>query len=237
MKSHSARILLVEDETPLRIGLTDALEAEGHRVIPAADGEQGLTLALTESPDLILLDLMLPKLDGFAICREIRKRKDPVPILMLTARGLVNDRVNGLDAGADDYLVKPFSLSELTARVRALLRRLDIPDSPSTLTLGNIAIDFASQTCLKDEQPLALTHKELGILQLLAETPNQPVSRETFLDRVWSYGSFPTTRTVDNHIATLRKKIETDPAQPQHLLTAPGIGYQLHLTKSHSPSP
>ena len=231
MKPISARILLVEDEAPLRIGLTDALEAEGHRVIPAADGEQGLTLALKESPDLILLDLMLPKLDGFAICREIRKRKNPVPILMLTARGLVNDRVNGLDAGADDYLVKPFSLAELNARVRALLRRLDSPSPPSTLTLGSITIDFPAQTCTKDGQALSLTRKEFGILALLAETPNQPVTRETFLDRVWSYGSFPTTRTVDNHIATLRKKIEPDPTQPQYLLTAPGTGYQLKVVE------
>lgn len=229
MKPHSARILLVEDETPLRIGLTDALEAEGHRVIPAADGEQGLTLALTESPDLILLDLMLPKLDGFAICREIRKRKNSVPILMLTARGLVNDRVNGLDSGADDYLVKPFSLSELHARVRALLRRRDTPEPPTTLTLGSITINFPAQTCAKNGQPLALTRKELGILQLLAETPNQPVTRETFLDRVWSYGSFPTTRTVDNHLASLRKKIEPEPAHPQYLLTVPSVGYQLTL--------
>ena len=229
MKPQSARILLVEDEAPLRIGLTDALEAEGHRVIPAADGEQGLTLALKESPDLILLDLMLPKLDGFAICREIRKRKNPVPILMLTARGLVNDRVNGLDAGADDYLVKPFSLAELNARVRALLRRRETPNAPTTLKLGPTTIDFPAQTGTNNGQPLPLTRKELGILQLLAETPNQPVSRETFLDRVWSYGSFPTTRTVDNHIATLRKKIEIDPTNPQYLQTAPGVGYQLNL--------
>ena len=231
MNTHSARILLIEDETPLRIGLTDALEAEGHRVIPAEDGEQGLTLALTESPDLILLDLMLPKLDGFAVCKEIRKRKNPVPILMLTARGLVADRVNGLDAGADDYLVKPFSLAELTARVRALLRRLDNPTPPDRLTLGDIIVDFPAQTCTKSGETLSLTKKEFGILQLLAETPNQPVSRETFLDRVWSYGSFPTTRTVDNHIATLRKKLEADPTQPQHILTAPGIGYQLKRTE------
>ena len=227
MNQNSARILIVEDETTLRIGLTDALEAEGHRVISAADGEEGLTLALKESPDLILLDLMLPKLDGFSVCRELRKRKDSVPILMLTARGLVADRVNGLDAGADDYLVKPFSLDELTARVRALLRRVDTPDSPTTLTLGHIIIDFPAQTCTKNEQAIPLTRKEFGILQILAETPNNPVSRETFLDRVWSYGSFPTTRTIDNHIATLRKKLEVNPAEPKYLITISGIGYQL----------
>lgn len=199
-----------------------------HRVIPASDGEEGLTLALKETPDLILLDVMLPKLDGFAVCRELRKRKNLVPILMLTARGLVTDRVNGLDAGADDYLVKPFSLDELTARVRALLRRIDTPDAPTTLTFANITIDFPAQTCTKAGKSIALTRKELGILQILAETPNKPVSRETLLDRVWSYGAYPTTRTVDNHIATLRKKIEPNPSTPRYLLTAPGTGYQLN---------
>ena len=227
MKTESARILLVEDEASLRIGLTDALEAEGHRVIPATDGEEGLALALKEQPDLILLDLMLPKLDGFALCRELRNRKDTVPILMLTARGLVADRVQGLDAGADDYLVKPFSLAELHARVRALLRRLDTPSSPETLSLGAIAIDFSSQVCTNDGKPITLTRKELGILKILSETPNEPVTRETFLDRVWSYGSYPTTRTVDNHIASLRKKIEENPAEPKYLLTSPGTGYLL----------
>ncbi|MBK1833282.1 response regulator transcription factor [Roseibacillus ishigakijimensis] len=228
MKDQSARILIIEDEAPLRIGLADSLTAEGHRVLTAEEGEQGLQKALSEKPDLILLDIMMPGLDGFALCQELRRRGEQTLVLMLTARGLVADRVRGLDSGADDYLVKPFSLGELHARVRALLRRLETGKSaPRTLTLSEVTIDFTQQRVHRGPREISLTRKEFGMLALLASRLGQPVSREDFFDQVWSYGSYPTTRTVDNHLASLRKKLEPNPRQPRHLLTVPGQGYRL----------
>src|SRR5213592_2407631 len=152
------RLLIVEDELPMRTALKDCLEAEGYRVLTAADGETGLKRALEEKPVLILLDIMMPRLDGFAVCAELRRLSNPVPILMLTAKGQVEDRVHGLDMGADDYLVKPFSTEELLARVRALLRRLRKPGrAPATLTLGDVRIDLAKQTAARGKKPLHLT--------------------------------------------------------------------------------
>jgi DNA-binding response OmpR family regulator len=225
------RILIIEDELPMRTALEDVLGAEGYRVLSAADGEIGLKRAVEENPDLILLDVMMPRLDGFAVCAELRRLSHPASILMLTAKGQIEDRVVGLDAGADDYLVKPFSTEELMARVRALLRRARRQNSaPAVLKLGTVEIDLARQTARTGAKALRLTAKEFAMLRLLAQTPGVPVSRDRFLDVVWGYTAFPTTRTVDNHIASLRAKIEPDPEVPRWILTVHGVGYRLdHL--------
>jgi DNA-binding response OmpR family regulator len=222
------RILIVEDELPMRTALQDVLQAEGYRVLAAADGESGLQKALTEKPDLILLDIMMPKLDGYAVCQELRRVSNPVPVMMLTAKGQVQDRVSGLDAGADDYLVKPFSTDELLARVRALLRRMHRQThAPAKLRLGDVQIDLLRQTAFRGRKAIHLTAKEFSMLRLMAEQPGEPISRERFLDAVWGYTAFPTTRTVDNHVATLRGKIERDPDAPRWIKTVHGVGYKL----------
>lgn len=223
-----SRILIIEDELHMRVALEKCLAPEGYRVLVAADGESGLKKVLEEKPDLVLLDIMMPRLDGFALCAELRRLANPVPVLILTAKGQVEDRVRGLDAGADDYLVKPFSTDELLARVRALLRRSQRPTKIAReLVLGEVRIDFLRQTALRKNQPLYLTTREFAMLRLLAESNGEPVSRERFLDVVWGYGAFPVTRTVDTHIATLRAKIEANPDQPQFIQTVHGVGYRL----------
>lgn len=224
------RILVVEDELPMRTALQDVLAAEGYRVLTAADGESGLQRAIKEKPDLILLDIMMPKLDGYAVCAELRRLSNPVPILMLTAKGQVDDRVQGLDSGADDYLVKPFSTEELLARVRALLRRTHRQArAPVRLKFGEVEVDLLRQTARRGRKDLHFTAKEFAMLRLMAEAAGEPVSRERFLDVVWGYTAFPTTRTVDNHIASLRAKIEPDPDHPRWLKTVHGVGYKLEL--------
>jgi len=223
------RILIIEDELPMRTALQDVLQAEGYRTLSAADGETGLQRAFEQKPDLILLDIMLPKLDGYSLCAELRRMSNQVPVLMLTAKGQVEDRVAGLDAGADDYLVKPFSTEELLARVRALLRRVQRQShSPTTLKLGEVEIDLLRQTARRGKKALHLTAKEFAMLRLMAETPDEPVSRDRFLDVVWGYGAFPTTRTVDNHVASLRGKIEPNPDEPRWIKTVHGVGYKLN---------
>ena len=224
------RLLIIEDELPMRTALADVLTAEGYRVLTAPDGESGLQRALAEKPDLILLDIMMPKLDGYAVCAELRRHGNAVPILMLTAKGQIEDRVTGLDAGADDYLVKPFSTEELLARVRAVLRRIHRQTRAATaLVLGDARIDLIKQTATRGRKTLHLTAKEFAMLRLMAESPGEPISRERFLDAVWGYTAFPTTRTVDNHIATLRAKIEPDPDSPRWIKTVHGTGYKLEL--------
>ena len=222
------RLLIIEDELPMRTALADALAAEGYRVLTAADGQAGLDRALAEKPDLILLDLMMPRLDGFSVCAELRRVGHAVPVLMLTAKGQIEDRVKGLDVGADDYLVKPFSTDELLARVRAILRRAQKATKPlRVLALGEVRLDFARQQAWRGKKPLHLTAKEFAVLRLLAEAEGEPVSRDRFLDAVWGYTAFPTTRTVDMHIATLRSKIEKNPDKPRFIHTVHGVGYRL----------
>ena len=224
------RLLIIEDELPMRTALQDALTAEGYRVLTASDGAAGLERAVAEKPDLILLDIMMPKLDGYALCAELRRLGLPVPILMLTAKGQVEDRVVGLDSGADDYLVKPFSTEELLARIRALLRRIRRQGhAPAKFSLGEVEIDLTRQTAVRGRKSLHLTAKEFAMLRLMAESPGEPVSRERFLDLVWGYTAFPTTRTVDTHIASLRSKLEPDPDAPRWIKTVHGIGYRLEL--------
>lgn len=224
------RILIIEDELPMRTALQDVLAGEGYRVLTAADGEAGLKRALEEKPDLVLLDIMMPRLDGYAVCAELRRLASPVPLLMLTAKGQIEERVRGLDMGADDYLVKPFSTEELLARVRALLRRQRRQSrSLGKLKLGEVEIDLARQTASRGRKAVHLTAKEFAMLRLMAEAGGEPLSRERFLDLVWGYTSFPTTRTVDNHMASLRSKIEPDPDKPRWLRTVHGVGYKLEL--------
>ena len=223
-----ARILVIEDELPMRTALQDCLEAEGYRILTAEDGERGLARALEEKPDAILLDLMMPRLDGFALAARLRELGQQTPILMLTAKGLVRDRVAGLDAGADDYLVKPFSTDELLARLRALLRRQTRRKTlPAKIRLGDVEVDLLARTAMRRRRSLHLTAKEFACLRLLVESAGEAVSRERFLDLVWGYTAFPTTRTVDNHIASLRAKIEADPAHPRFIHTVHGVGYRL----------
>jgi DNA-binding response OmpR family regulator len=230
------RILIIEDETPMRTALADLLAAEGYRTLVAADGEIGLERAMSEKPDLVVLDVMMPMLDGFSLCAELRRLANDVPVIMLTAKGQIEDRVNGLDAGADDYVVKPFSSDELLARVRALLRRVDRKATTLTrLKLGEIEIDLARQTAMRGRKPVYLTAKEFSMLRLMAEAEGEPVSRERFLDVVWGYGAFPTTRTVDNHIASLRAKIESSPDAPRWIKTVHGVGYKLELKNFAKP--
>jgi DNA-binding response OmpR family regulator len=228
--AHGSRVLLIEDEAPMRTVLKDILDAEGFRVLTAADGEIGLEMAIREKPDLILLDIMLPKLDGFALCAELRKLAISTPVLMLTAKGQVEDRVTGLDSGADDYLVKPFSTDELLARVRALLRRVRrLARNATYLVLGEVHVDLIKYTARRGRTTLSLTAREFAMLRLLAEADGEPVTRDRFLDVVWGYTAFPTTRTVDNHIASLRAKIEPDPENPRWIKTVHGVGYRLEV--------
>lgn len=223
-----SRILVIEDELPMRTALKDCLEGAGYRVLTAENGEIGLERAMEEQPDLILLDVMMPRLDGYSVCAELRRMGRAMPILMLTAKGQVGDRVNGLDAGADDYLVKPFSTEELLARVRAILRRMQRGSTvPEVLILGHVEIDLVRQQARSRKEPMHFTAKEFAMLRLLAEAAGEPVSRERFLDIVWGYTAFPTTRTVDNHIASLRAKIETNPDEPRWIKTVHGVGYRL----------
>jgi DNA-binding response OmpR family regulator len=220
----------VEDELPMRTVLSDTLAGEGYRVIVAENGKAGLEKALAEKPDLILLDVMMPFVDGFALCAQLRKLMHTGPVLMLTAKGRVEDRVRGLDAGADDYLPKPFSREELLARVRALLRRTQRAAATLTeLILGDTRIDFTRQRAWRKENEVHLTVKEFGALRLLAMAAGEPVTRDRFLDVVWGYSAFPTTRTVDRHMMSLRAKIEADPENPRWIQTVHGVGYRLEL--------
>jgi len=221
------RILIVEDEHQMRLGLKDNLEFEGYEVMEAEDGETAVSLILEEKYDLILLDVMLPKKSGYDVCREVRKAGISTPILMLTARGEEIDKVLGLELGADDYITKPFSLRELLARIKAVLRRVgQKPGDPGEVTLGNLHINFNTYQAVADGNDVAMSHKEYEILKYLWEHKGETVTRESLLENIWGYGN-TTTRTVDNFIVKLRQKIESNPAQPRHLITVHGIGYKL----------
>lgn len=225
-----ARILIIEDELPMRTALAGCLEGEGYRVLTAADGPAGLERAVRKKPDLVLLDIMMPRLDGYTLCAELRRLTIRVPVLMLTAKGQIEDRVRGLDAGADDYLVKPFSTDELLARVRALLRRTRQPAAiPNLVRLGQVEIDLPRQKATRGRKQIHLTAREFAMLRLMLEMPGEPVTRERFLDVVWGYTAFPSTRTVDTHIAALRAKIEDNPEEPRWIKTVHGTGYRLEV--------
>lgn len=223
------KILVVDDELPMRTAITEALRAETYKVTAAENGEQALEKALTTHHDLILLDVMMPILDGFATCRELRKRGLKTPIIMLTARGTIDDRVNGLDSGADDYLVKPFSLKELLARVRAQLRKTQRQTLPDTLKIGRATLDLKHRTITNNNKTTPLNTKETGILTTLLENKNQVVTRDQILNTVWEYNAYPSTRTVDNFITELRKKLGENAKSPTHLQTIRGEGYRLNI--------
>jgi len=229
-----AKILVVEDDKTLLDVLKYNLLKENYSVITATDGIQAIEIARSESPDFILLDIMLPRLDGLEVCRILRKEMT-VPVLMLTARGEEVDKVVGLELGADDYVTKPFSLKELLARIRAMLRRAEmmkketLPDkeiSPPAIKVGNLEIDFARHQVSRGNSILDLSPKEFDLLAFLIKNQGHVFSRDRLLDRVWGYDYIGDTRTVDVHIRWLRKKIEEEPAHPRHLLTVRGIGYK-----------
>lgn len=221
-----ARILIVEDDKNIIKGLKHNLEFEGYKVSTAEDGKTGCELALKNKYHLLLLDIMLPELNGYDVCRRIRKEKPDLPIIMLTARGEEVDKVAGLDLGADDYITKPFSVPELLARIRALLRRYDTIKIENQFTFGNVVLNFKKFEATVNGKAVHLSAREFAILKFMIERANQVVHRHDLLDHVWGYNNFPTTRTVDTHILELRKKLEPVPSLPRHILSVRGVGYK-----------
>ncbi|MBZ5625365.1 MAG: response regulator transcription factor [Acidobacteriia bacterium] len=220
-------ILAIEDDPAILRGLSDNLVFEGYTVLTATDGETGYQMQRERKPDLIVLDLMLPRMSGYELCRKLRGEGVATPILMLTARSEEPDRVLGLDLGADDYVTKPFSVRELMARIRALLRRSQArSDLPGDLRFGNVEIDFRSYEARRNGESIEMTRKEFAILRFLASRAGEVVTRDDLLNEVWGYESYPTSRTVDNHVAGLRAKLERDASQPEHLKTVHGVGYK-----------
>lgn len=224
----SQRILIVEDEADLARGLEINLRREGYEVLKAETGERGLRLALEENPDLILLDVMLPGINGLDLCRLLRQKGFDAPIIILTARGEEIDRVLGLELGADDYVPKPFGLRELIARIRVRLRRSQPTASPSvsSYSFGTVELDFEKCRATRGGKAVDLTVKEFEIMKLLVRNRRENVTRDRLLNEVWGYESTPTTRTVDNHILRLRQKLENDPAAPEYILSVYGEGYK-----------
>ena len=220
------RVALIEDDQAVATGLILNLEHEGYEVLRADNGEDGMTLIEKELPDLIITDVMMPKKDGLQLCRELRNKGNSTPIIMLTARSQEVNKVLGLELGADDYLAKPFSIRELMARMKALLRRTVQAVDVDKICFGDIEIDFKAYQAMKNAEPLELSAREYRLLKYLIAKNGDVVTRDELLDEVWGYNSYPTTRTVDNHIARLRQKIESDIAVPQHILTVHGVGYK-----------
>ncbi len=228
----SVRVLVAEDDVNLRQGLIDLLEGEGYEVFPAGDGQEALDCFRKKAPDLVLLDVMMPELSGYDVCREIRKSDSLTPIIMLTAKGEEIDKVVGLELGADDYVTKPFGLHELRARIAAVLRRSrnhqQVPtvNLPEQFYIGQALIDRKSYQVTLGKQTESLTSREMKLLEIFHGRPNEVLSRNDLLNAAWGVDYFGTTRTLDQHIAQLRKKIEPNPASPQFLLTVHGVGYR-----------
>jgi len=221
------RILVIEDEPDLLRGLALNLRAEGYIVLTASRGDTAVEQALRERPELVLLDIMLPGMNGLDVCRELRRKGFEAPIIMLTAKVEELDRVVGLEIGADDYVTKPFGIRELLARIRARLRRhAPIRESESKLHFEEVEVDFTRQEALRAGKRIELTGKEFEVLRMLARHRGKIVTRERLLEEVWGYESYPTTRTVDNHILRLRQKLEEDPSSPRHILSIYGEGYK-----------
>ena len=222
-----SKVLVIEDDAAILRGLADNLKYEGYEVFTATDGETGYKLQKKHRPDLIILDLMLPRISGLEVCRKLRSEGVQTPILMLTARSEESDRVIGLDLGADDYVTKPFSIRELMARVRALLRRVQSAAGlPDELRFGEVEVDFRRYVARRCGKLVEMTRKEFATLRLLVARAGQVVTRDELLNEVWGYESYPVSRTVDNHIAGLRSKLERDPARPVHIRTVHGVGYK-----------
>lgn len=222
------RILVVEDEPDIVRGLRDALEFEGFEVFTTGSGREATRLERDRTPDLVLLDLMLPDMNGFAVCEEIRRTNPLVPIIMLTARSQEVDKIRGLEVGADDYVTKPFSVGELIARINAIFRRLHRSSgADEAITVGSATIYPKKHELLRKGKTYALSFYEVELVRLLHERAGQPVSREEILDKIWGVSGHGTSRTVDNFVVKLRKKLEENAAKPRHIVTIYGIGYKL----------
>ncbi|NLG44078.1 MAG: response regulator transcription factor [Phycisphaerae bacterium] len=225
-----AHIVIIEDEPDLAMGLRDNLEFEKHTVAHALTGQEGITLVSRKPPDLILLDIMLPDIDGFEVCRRLRAAGFRMPILILSARSQEIDKVRGLELGADDYITKPFSLKELLARIQAALRRAATPAKPVLqFRVGPRMVDLVAQKITTEKEELPLGYYESEILRMLYERVGMAVPRADLLEQIWGAGVYPADRTVDNHIVSLRRKLEPDPKNPRHILTAHAVGYKLVL--------
>ncbi|MEK7718149.1 MAG: response regulator transcription factor [Bacteroidota bacterium] len=222
------KILIIEDETDLIKGLKINLTDEGYDVDWAVNGVEGLRKALDNAPDLILLDIMIPEMDGLEVCRRLRQKNSSIPVIMLTAKGGEIDKVVGLEIGADDYMTKPFSIRELLARIKARLRNTEqIENKPiNSYTFGDITIDFARFKAIRKGLELELTALETEILRYFTQHRQEVITRDALLDKIWGYDTFPTTRTIDNHILKIRKKIEEEPSRPQYILSVYGGGYR-----------
>jgi DNA-binding response OmpR family regulator len=222
-----AKILVVEDEPNMVAGLRDNFEFEGYEVITARDGVEGLQRAMEESPDLVVLDVMMPRLSGLEVCRQLRAKRASIPIIMLTARGQEVDKVVGLELGADDYVTKPFSIRELLARVKAILRRTTVvPKDKDQHSFGDVEVDLQRCRVLRSGKALDISSTEFDLLKYFICHPGETLSRDRLLEEVWGYDNYPTTRTVDTHLVRLRQKLEPDPEQPQYFLTVHGTGYR-----------
>jgi DNA-binding response OmpR family regulator len=222
-----AKILVVEDEPNMVVGLRDNFEFEGYEVLTARDGVEGLQLALEESPDLVVLDVMMPRMSGLEVCKQLRARRASIPIIMLTARGQEVDKVVGLELGADDYVTKPFSIRELLARVKAVLRRTSVvPKELDQHSFGDVEVDLRRCRVLRSGQTLDVSSKEFELLKYFICHAGETLSRHQLLEDVWGYEHYPTTRTVDTHLVRLRQKLEPNPEQPQYFLTVHGTGYR-----------
>jgi len=220
------RILIVEDEPAMVAGLRDNFEYEGYEVISAADGAEGLERALADNPDLVVLDVMMPRLSGLDVCKQLKTQKPSIPIIMLTARGQEVDKVVGLELGADDYVTKPFSIRELMARVKAVLRRV-APQTPSEVyRFSDVEVNVRSNEVLRGGSRIELSSKEFALLAYFVTHPAETLSRDRLLDAVWGYDNYPNTRTVDTHIVHLRQKLEPNPEDPRFILTVHGSGYK-----------
>ena len=222
-----SKILIVEDEPAMVAGLRDNFEYEGYDVISAADGVSGLEKALADSPDLVVLDVMMPRMSGLDVCKQLKAKRPSVPIIMLTARGQEIDKVVGLELGADDYVTKPFSVRELMARVKAVLRRVASPmPTPEVYKFSDIEVNIRSNEVRRNGNVVDLSAKEFALLAYFIAHPVETLSRDRLLDAVWGYENYPTTRTVDTHIVHLRQKLEPNPEEPRFILTVHGSGYK-----------
>ena len=223
-----AKILIVEDEPNMVAGLRDNFEFEGYQVITAPDGAAGLERALSEAPDLVILDVMMPRLSGLDVCKQLKSKRPSIPIIMLTARGQEIDKVVGLELGADDYVTKPFSIRELLARVKAVLRRArTLPKEHEHVSFGDIEVNLRSCQVSRAGKPLDFSSKEFELLKYFLCHQGATLSRDRLLEQVWGYDRFPTTRTVDAHVVHLRQKIDPKPDEPRFILTVHGTGYKL----------
>ena len=228
-----SRILVVEDDPAIAFGLQKNLKFEGYEVLVANDGESGLRMAVDDRPDLIILDIMLPKVNGFEICEVLRKQKIDVPVIFLSAKSRETDKIFGLDMGGDDYITKPFSVRELLSRVKTVLRRVK-PDEPEVATFGAVEVNFLAQSLSIRGKPVTLTQKEFELLRYLVRSEGKVLQRDAILNKVWGHDYFGTSRTIDNFITRLRQKIEDDVDNPRHILTVRGVGYRFESGASRS---